>query len=79
MKIQVLEKAGVASWRNKLKRYTGFATDSHHTSMMWNYFSLGNQPCCEAGVKTELLDDDGSKEFGELFEQAKVSPVMAKE
>lgn len=55
-----------------------FATDSHHTSQMWNYFSLGNQPCYEAGVKTELLDDDGSKEFAEIFEQAKESPVIVK-
>jgi galactonate dehydratase len=53
-----------------------FANDSHHTSEMWRYFSLGNQPVFERGNHTELLDDDGSPKFAELFKKAQVAPVL---
>jgi hypothetical protein len=43
---------------------------------MWRYFSLGNQPVFERGNHTELLDDDGSPEFAELFKKAQVAPVL---
>jgi len=53
-----------------------FANDSHHTSDMWNYFSLGNQPLYERGVQTELIDDDGSPAFADLHAKAVVAPVL---
>ena len=53
-----------------------FANDSHHTSEMWNYFSLGNQPLYERGVRTELVDDDGSPAFADLYTRASVAPVL---
>jgi hypothetical protein len=59
---------------NGIKVY--FAQDSHHTSEMWRYFSVGNQPLYERGVSTLLLDDDGSKEFAALHAQATVAPVL---
>jgi L-alanine-DL-glutamate epimerase-like enolase superfamily enzyme len=55
-----------------------FANDSHHTSEMWRYFSLGNQPVFERGNHTELLDDDSSKEFADLFARAAVAPVLTR-
>ncbi len=53
-----------------------FADDSHNTSDLWKYFALGNQPLYERGVRTELLDDDGSPEFDELHARASVEPVL---
>jgi L-alanine-DL-glutamate epimerase-like enolase superfamily enzyme len=53
-----------------------FANDSHHTSEMWRYFSLANQPVFERGNHTELLDDDGSPEFAELYRKAQIAPVL---
>jgi L-alanine-DL-glutamate epimerase-like enolase superfamily enzyme len=53
-----------------------FANNSHHTSQMWTYFAGGNQPVYEKGIETELLDDDGSKEFAEIHAQAQVAPVL---
>ena len=55
-----------------------FANNSHHTSQMWNYFSLGNQPLFERGVTTELVDDDGSPGFAEIHAQAQVAPVLTR-
>ena len=55
-----------------------FANDSHHTSEMWHYFSLGNQPLYERGVRTALLDDDGSPAFADLYAQAMVAPVLTR-
>lgn len=53
-----------------------FANDSHHTSEMWRYFSLNNQPVFERGNHTELLDDDGSAEFDDLYRWAQTGPVL---
>lgn len=53
-----------------------FAKDSHNTSDMWKYFANGNQPLYERGVRTDLLDDDGSPEFDKLFARAVVAPVL---
>ena len=55
-----------------------FASDSHHTSDMWRYFAAGNQPAYERGVHTELLDDDGSAEFADLYRRAQAGPVVAR-
>ncbi len=43
---------------------------------MWNYFAAGNQPACERGVVTELIDDDGSAEFQRLYERTLAAPVV---
>ena len=56
-----------------------FANDSHHTSDMWTYFSRGNGPLYERGVQTELLDDDGSQAFADLYARALVAPVLTRE
>jgi L-alanine-DL-glutamate epimerase-like enolase superfamily enzyme len=56
-----------------------FADDSHSTSVMWNYFSRGNQPIFERGVTTTLLDDDGSPEFADLHKRALIAPVLSRE
>jgi L-alanine-DL-glutamate epimerase-like enolase superfamily enzyme len=53
-----------------------FANDSHSESMMWQYFSRNNQPVFERGNHTELLDDDGSSEFADLYRRAKQAPVL---
>jgi hypothetical protein len=53
-----------------------FANDSHHTSEMWRYFSLNNQPVFERGNHTELLDDDGSAAFADLYQRAQSGPVL---
>lgn len=55
-----------------------FANNSHHTSQMWNYFSQGNQPLFERGVTTELLDDDGSPGFADLYERSQIAPVLSR-
>jgi L-alanine-DL-glutamate epimerase-like enolase superfamily enzyme len=55
-----------------------FANDSHHTSEMWRYFSLNNQPVFERGNHTELMDDDGSPAFDDLFRRATVGPVLTR-
>lgn len=56
-----------------------FADDSHSTSSVWDYFRHANQPLFERGVKTELLDDDGSSAFADLHKQALIAPVMTRE
>jgi len=53
-----------------------FADDSFSRSVMWNYFSTGNQPLYERGVFTELLFDDGTQEFADLYARAKHAPVL---
>lgn len=45
-------------------------------SQMWTYFRTANQPLYERGVKTELVDDDGSPGFAELYERATDRPVL---
>ncbi|RME63269.1 MAG: hypothetical protein D6790_04960 [Caldilineae bacterium] len=45
-------------------------------SFMWNYFRTANQPVYERGVTTELLDDDGSPGFDELYRRASQAPVL---
>jgi galactonate dehydratase len=55
-----------------------FANNSHHTSQMWNYFALGNQPLFERGVMTDLVDDDGSPGFADLHAQAQTAPVLTR-
>jgi L-alanine-DL-glutamate epimerase-like enolase superfamily enzyme len=56
-----------------------FANDSHHTSEMWRYFSLNNQPVFERGNYSELLDDDGSMAFADLYARAQSGPVLTRQ
>ncbi len=51
---------------------------SQQTSQIWNYFAQGNQPAFEQGVNTELLDDDGSPGFADLYERTQVAPVLSR-
>ena len=52
-----------------------FAARSRPGSSMWNYFAAGNQPACERGVVTELIEDDGSAEFHRRYEMTTSNPV----
>lgn len=38
-------------------------------------FYSGNQPVTHRGVQLKVIDDDGSKEFAELYERAQKEPV----
>ena len=53
-----------------------FVPEARPGSSMWSYFAAGNQPACERGVTTELLEDDGSAEFRRLYERAAAGPVV---
>lgn len=55
-----------------------FANNSHSLSPMWRYFAQGNQPVYERGVHTELLDDDGSAEFADLYARSQEVPVYSR-
>ena len=39
-----------------------------NSGQKWEYFGKGNRPVDEWGCKTELLDDDGSSDFTDLYE-----------
>ena len=47
-----------------------------NTSQMWTFYHGGNSPVDEWGCHTELLDDDGSADFNDLYVRAEVSPVI---
>jgi L-alanine-DL-glutamate epimerase-like enolase superfamily enzyme len=90
-----LDEAAISKYRvekadltlpNRLIKYSRangvnvyFADNSHNTAPMWTYFSQGNQPLFERGVKTELLEDDGSSAFADLRARALVAPVLSRE
>lgn len=40
-------------------------------------FSAGNEPIFERGVKLEVIEDDGSMSFSDLYEQVQKSPVRS--
>ena len=44
-------------------------------SGIWEDYLAGNQPVYERGVRLEVWEDDGSKEWKELFERASKAPV----
>ena len=45
-------------------------------SQMWTYFRTANQPLYERGVQTELMDDDGSAAFAEMYQRVANGPVL---
>jgi L-alanine-DL-glutamate epimerase-like enolase superfamily enzyme len=56
-----------------------FIAHARPGTQMWQYFARGNQPPYERGVRTELLDDDGSDAFARLYARAEQAPVLATE
>lgn len=44
----------------------------------WIFYGHGNQPVDEWGARTELIEDDGTPEFEELFSRATESPVISR-
>ncbi|MGA1199289.1 MAG: hypothetical protein ACO36I_22570, partial [Candidatus Latescibacterota bacterium] len=47
------------------------------TRQMWVFYGQGNQPVDEWGCHSELIRDDASAEFDDLFQRASVSPVIS--
>ena len=47
-----------------------------NSGQMWTFYQGGNHPVDEWGCHTELLDDDGSTDFNDLYLQATESPVV---
>ncbi len=43
---------------------------------IWPFYKEGNAPRYERGVYTELVDDDGSKEFDDLWKRSQKWPVV---
>ena len=58
-----------------VRRASGLTT--HYASIWdcWREFGKGNEPVDERGVRMHVREDDGSGEWSELFERAKVAPV----
>ncbi|MFT5369555.1 MAG: hypothetical protein ACI8V2_004533, partial [Candidatus Latescibacterota bacterium] len=48
-----------------------------NSRQMWVFYGNGNQPVDEWGCHTELIRDDESAEFDDLFKRASVSPVIS--
>jgi len=48
-----------------------------NTRQMWVFYGNGNQPVDEWGCHTELILDDQSAEFDDLFKRASSSPVIS--
>ncbi len=47
-----------------------------HLRQQWSYYAQGNAPLTEWGNRTELIRDDGSTAFDELYRRASESPVV---
>lgn len=47
-----------------------------HLHSMWQFYQSGNAPLTEWGCRTELMEDDGSAGFDELYRRASESPVV---
>ena len=56
-----------------------FVAHSRPGTQMWDYFAQGNQPAYGSGVTTELVDDDGSEAFAQLYARASQAPVLTAE
>jgi hypothetical protein len=50
-----------------------------HENVYREDFLAGNQPVFEQGVKLEVYEDDGSKEWRELYERASRAPFGSRE
>lgn len=42
---------------------------------VWDDFAYGNQPLFHRGVRLDILPDDGSPAWADLWERAKRAPV----
>jgi len=58
-------------WKDGRRTYYA-NSDAYHKD-----FYAHNEPIFERGVKLEVLEDDGSKEFADLYEQVQNAPVRA--
>lgn len=56
-------------WTNGRRTYYANSGEYHKD------FSAGNEPIFERGVKLEVIEDDGSKSFSDLYEQVQNGPV----
>jgi L-alanine-DL-glutamate epimerase-like enolase superfamily enzyme len=63
----------------KVSRACGANVYFANTAQKWTFFGHGNQPVNEWGNHTELLEDDGSRRFADLYERASQSPVLTTE
>ncbi len=50
-----------------------------NSAQKWTFFGSGNQPVDDWGCSTELLDDDGSAAFADLYQRALEAPVISQE
>jgi hypothetical protein len=41
----------------------------------WPHFMAGNDPAQEPGVRIEIRDDDGSKDWADLYARVQQAPV----
>lgn len=63
----------------KVSRTCGVNVYFANTAQKWVFFGHTNQPVTEWGNRTELLDDDGSKTFADLYARASEAPVLTTE
>ena len=63
---------------NSIVYQDGSCVHMAFTSQGYGYFSAGHGPAYSEGVRLEITPDDGSKEWSELFERAKETPVRAR-
>ena len=50
-----------------------------NSAQKWTFFGSGNQPVDDWGCSTELLDDDGSAAFADLYQRALEAPEISQE
>ncbi len=60
----------------KVNRASGMNVYFANTRQKWVFFGDGNLEVDAWGSSTEYLDDDGSREFDELFKRASEAPVL---
>lgn len=63
----------------KVSRTCGVNVYFANTAQKWVFFGHTNQPVTEWGNRTELLEDDGSKTFADLYARASEAPVLTTE
>ena len=63
----------------RVRRPTGVNVYLTSPTQNWEFFWSGNQPVDDWGSRTELVDDDGSREFAELFDRASITPVLSRD
>ena len=86
MNNEILEKYRVDKADHKLPRRltkvirpSGVNIFFTNSSQKWTFFGNGNQPVDDWGCRTELIDDDGSQDFDNLYVQASKTPVITNE